>query len=32
MMDEVNEMCEDKYGMSYDEILDELYEMWDIER
>lgn len=31
MMDEVNEMCEEKYGMSYDEIMDEFYEIWDIE-
>lgn len=32
MVDEVNEMCEDRYGMTYDEFMDELYEMWDIER
>lgn len=32
MVDEINQMCEEQYGMSYEEILDEIYEMWDIER
>lgn len=31
MVNEVNQMCEDRYGITYDEMLDELYEMWGIE-
>jgi hypothetical protein len=27
MVDEVSEMCEDRYGMSYEELMDELNEM-----
>lgn len=31
MVDEVNQMCEDQYGVTYEEILDEMYEMMGIE-
>lgn len=31
MVDEVNKMCEEQYGMTYEELMDEIYEMWDIE-
>jgi hypothetical protein len=27
MVDEVNEMCEDRYGISYDELMNEINEM-----
>jgi hypothetical protein len=27
MVDEVNEMCEEQYGISYDELMDEINEM-----
>lgn len=32
MVDEVNEICEEQYGMTYDEFMDEIYEMLDMER
>ncbi len=31
MVDEVNKMCEEQYGMTYEELMDEIYEVWDIE-
>lgn len=32
MMDDVDKICEQQYGMSYEEFMDQIYEMWDIER
>ena len=27
---EVNKICEEQYGISYDEMMKEIYEMWDM--
>lgn len=32
MMDEVDKICEEQYGMSYEEFMDQIYEIWDIEQ
>lgn len=29
LVDEVNKVCEEQYGVSYDEIMDEIYDMLD---
>ena len=29
LMDEVNRVCEEQYGVSYEEIMDEIYDMLD---
>lgn len=29
LTDEVNKICEEQYGFSYDEMMDEIYEMWN---
>lgn len=31
LTEEVNKMCEQQYGVSYDEMMEEIYEMWNIE-
>lgn len=28
---EVNKICEEQYGISYDEMMENIYEMWDME-
>ena len=30
LVDEVNRVCEEQYGISYDEMMKEIYEMWDM--
>ena len=27
---EINSVCEEQYGVSYDELMDEIYDMWDM--
>mgnify|MGYP006922122729 FL=1 len=31
LTEEVNKVCEEKYGISYYEMMDEIYDMWDEE-
>lgn len=31
LTEEVNKICEEQYGVSYDEMMDEIYKMWDID-
>lgn len=31
LTEEVNKMCEQQYGASYDEMMEEIYEMWNID-
>lgn len=31
LTDEVNKMCEQQYGVSYDEMMEEINEMWNME-
>lgn len=31
LTDEVNKMCEQQYGVSYDEIMEEIYDMWNMD-
>lgn len=31
LTEEVNRICEDQYGISYDEMMDEIYDMWDMD-
>lgn len=29
LTDEVNKVCEEQYGVSYYEMMEEIYDMWD---
>lgn len=29
LTEEVNKICEEQYGVSYDEMMEEIYDMWD---
>ena len=31
LTDEVNKICEDQYGVSYYEMMEEIYDMWDMD-
>lgn len=31
LTEEVNKACEEQYGISYDEMMEEIYDMWKIE-
>ncbi len=31
LTEEVNKMCEEQYGVSYYEMMDEIYDMWDFD-
>ncbi len=31
LTEEVNKICEEQYGVSYDEMMEEIYDMWDME-
>lgn len=31
LTEEVNRICEEQYGVSYDEIMEDIYEMWNID-
>lgn len=31
LTEEVNKICEEQYGVSYDEMMEEIYDMWDFE-
>lgn len=31
LTEEVNKICEEQYGISYDEIMEDIYEMWDMD-
>lgn len=31
LTDEVNKMCEQQYGVSYDEMMEEIYDMWNMD-
>lgn len=31
LTEEVNKICEEKYGVSYYEMMDEIYDMWDMD-
>lgn len=31
LTEEVNKMCEQQYGVSYDEMMEEIYDLWNIE-
>lgn len=31
LTEEVNKICEEQYGVSYDEMMEEIYDMWDFD-
>lgn len=31
LTEEVNKICEEQYGVSYDEMMENIYEMWDMD-
>lgn len=31
LTEEVNKICEEQYGVSYDEMMEEIYDMWNID-
>lgn len=31
LVDEVNKVCEEQYGISYDEMMEEIYDMWNMD-
>lgn len=31
LTEEVNRICEEQYGVSYDEMMEEIYDMWDMD-
>lgn len=31
LTEEVNKVCEEQYGVSYDEMMEEIYDMWDFD-
>lgn len=30
LTEEINKVCEEQYGISYDEMMEEIYDLWDI--
>lgn len=31
LTEEMNRICEEQYGVSYDEMMEEIYDMWDLD-
>lgn len=31
LVDEMNKVCEEQYGISYDEMMDEIYDLWNFD-
>lgn len=31
LVDEMNKVCEEQYGISYDEMMEEIYDLWNVE-